>query len=600
VRVAAYLVLMAGYRGVGFRADAELTGDTGRACLYEMAIVNAELDLVEAILAEGAEPQVPLSSYPPDPKPVLVFNPNTTMGSMSQRANATNNPQRSVFPETKPHPSIRGVAIPTADNRGRLVLLADMSERSQFQPPQAAINDLKVVVPGAPEGALAFEISLGGVRYLERDRQPGGLRASIPAFDVATMVLVTTDLDLVKRLDAEITKIAPRAVDLAIKEAKRQTEWVAKVHDRLVKDDHKVRDGDDLVAESFKLVKSAEEAQANEDYRMAWDEARRCGRGLRLMMRDHWDRAFSELEDIVEYDREQAYRRAKNPRTYRLTPRRLRFEDPKTGAWRKPSLAPAQRVQLPAQIVLGTSSPPLVAFNTLPQHFIWMDWLESGTRGEGFRFSRNLLPTGNFEVSDPRVLVSEGWVDASYHDEKIKSAVVLEPRAPGKPGKVLRLAARPVKDEEIDALPPFFDYPLAAVRTPPIPVATGSFVRIRFKIKLPRMVTAGGGGLLVQDSLGGERLQFRRAEYTENWTDVVLLRRAPADTDLTVTLGMAALGDAFFDDLRIEILERESRNSPAPTEDDLVRRRPTERPLNPDPPGRRAAARSTLERPTAR
>jgi hypothetical protein len=44
---------------------------------------------------------------------------------------------------------------------------------------------------------------------------------------------------------------------------------------------------------------------------------------------------------------------------------------------------------------------------------------------------------------------------------------------------------------------------------------------------------------------------------------VVLFRRAPADGVMTVTLGLASYGEAFFNDFKIEVAEGPAGSAPA-------------------------------------
>jgi hypothetical protein len=65
----------------------------------------------------------------------------------------------------------------------------------------------------------------------------------------------------------------------------------------------------------------------------------------------------------------------------------------------------------------------------------------------------------------------------------------------------------------------------------------------------------GAGGLIIRDSLGGEPLQYRTTDALPEWSEVILYRRSPEEGALSVTLGLAGFGEAFFDDLRIEPIE---------------------------------------------
>ena len=55
----------------------------------------------------------------------------------------------------------RSASISTLDRKGMLLLVADFAASAQFQPPQMAIDDIKIVVP-APQSAQAFEFSPQG------------------------------------------------------------------------------------------------------------------------------------------------------------------------------------------------------------------------------------------------------------------------------------------------------------------------------------------------------------------------------------------------------------------------------------------------------
>jgi hypothetical protein len=105
------------------------------------------------------------------------------------------------------------------------------------------------------------------------------------------------------------------------------------------------------------------------------------------------------------------------------------------------------------------------------------------------------------------------------------------------------------------AVPPFIDFPVAAVQSPAIPVTAEYLYRISVLVKKPLRSVAGMGGVIIRDSIGGEALQFRTSEPMLDWTRVVIYRRAPEDGTLSVTLGLAGRGDAFFDDFRVERVE---------------------------------------------
>lgn len=517
VRVAAFLALMAGYKGVGFRADAELSRPAGRPVLYEMGLLNAEIDLIESILARGVDPIASLATFLPDPPKIITFNTSGMGGQYNARGN--NRSQSKPKPESPAHPSIRAASIATRDNRTRLLVLADLADMSQFQPPQMALNDLKLRVPSAPDSAQVMEVSLGGCQWLERERVPGGVQFVLPEFGVTGLVLVTTDYELADRLRRAVESIRPQAVDLAIKQARIQYDWVAEIHARLVNDDHPIlrddqptTEAEDLLGLAARSLDSADQARAREDYALAWTEARRATRPLRILMRLHWDQALRAMAFASGVPRPES---------------------------RRPNQPKPPRIYVPP-----TASPALVAFNTLPQHYVWTDWVAQA------EWSASLLPGGDFDDLAPKDLADAGWLDVGRRDETINGLVSLEPVKTG--GLALKLIVAPADPKNIDRLAPFLDQPVAAVQTPPVEVAARQLVRIRARVRLPRRLPPGAGGLIIRDSLGGEALQFRHTEPMPDWTEVVLYRRVPADGEMTVTLGLAGYGVAYVDDLRIE------------------------------------------------
>jgi hypothetical protein len=531
VRLFAFTALASGYRGLAFRGDAELTRARGRILLLEMAMLNAEIDLCESILANGSDPIPIYRAFDPDPS---VIPP---LGS----ARNYKVPRK---PEQAPLPGIHVASIGTRDRKGVLLVVTDFAYAAQFQPPQMARNDVKITVI-APEGAQAFEISPGRVRRgLERERTPGGTRITLPEFDTTALVLVTTDVDMADRIEAAVDSIRPRAVQMAIEQAQLKLDWVTDTNGKLAAGGHYLieekerkkraatggplpTDQVDLLVQCAANIKAARENLEREDYANAWSEARRASRPLRVLMRGLWQNAYDAMV------------RANTPAED------LANEEPlKTGR--------AKRVG-PPQIVPSVASPPLLSFNTLPQHYVWVDWMRTA------HFGRNLLPTGTF--NHPESLEDSGWVNQGYQYEGIQSKVVTKANEDAKSddsGRSLKMIVEPAEGASFEELPPFLDFPAAAIRSPAVPVKAGQLLRISVFVQRPVATAGGAGGVIVRDSLGGEALQFVSSDPIPELTRIVLYRRAAEDADLTVTLGLAGYGEVIFDNLTIERVEAAS------------------------------------------
>jgi hypothetical protein len=556
IRLNTYLALSAGYRSIGFRGDADLTRPFGRVLLIEMALLNEEIDLFQSIIAQGSDPYPFVVTYPPDP-PMLP-----PPGSLNPGARP---PQ---FKEFEPFPGIRVASIDTADRRGSLLLVGDYVGSAQYQPPQSSMNNLNITVP-ARESAQAFEISPGGVRPLTNERIPGGRRIALPEFGQTALILFTTDMEMVARIEREVNRVAPRAVDLAIEQAELRFQWVKDINGRLLADGHRLYDPSDTTSPPLapgtpppneeaelldlaqKSIKSAHEAQEREDYQLAWDEARRASRPLRILMFAHWQRAYGAMVKVLI------------PPNNDPLPKLTRENANRYAELTKPK-------KKPTTLLLPVASPPCVAFNTLPQHFFWVDWMKKTS------FSQNLVPSGSF--NDDETLKEAGWLDQSYQFEGLKAKIGTVANGPARERKrALKLSVEPAEKVQIDTLPPFLDFPVAAVRSPAVRVRTGQFFRISVWVQRPLPAPQGMGGVIVRDSIGGEPLQFRLNDPLPEFARVVLFRRAPADGELTVTLGLAGLYDVYFDDFRVEVVE----GTPAATPADLAGRpRPRSRPAS--------------------
>jgi hypothetical protein len=528
LRLYTYAALSAGYRGLGFRADADLTRPAGRALLIEMALLNAEIDLFESIIAQGFDPIPLLDVYPADPPIIIVYTaPGIgNQGGLNVRSAKDEKKKR---PEVPAHASIRAAAVSTRDNKGKLLIVADYAPGSQWQPPQMAINDLKIRIPGAPESAQAYEISLGSVQVLDRQRVPGGIQISVPDFGPTSLILVTTDNDLVARLQQAVASVRSVAIAMAIEQAEKQLEWVSDTNGRLAADGHTIKDAADLLKTAEDTLRSARDARDREDYVMAWSEARRVGRPLRLIMRDHYQKALAELTKAV------------TPEVERTPPPLVR---PTVVNRTKQKQEPALTKRNPPRILNPISCPPLIAFNTYPQAYLWFDWIRDA------KFGSNLLPSGSFD--DPNLMTTDGWRSDGYTIEGVSASISSVEGGAAGSKRALKLSVAPANQDGIDDLPPYLDHPPAALRSPEVRVAARQMVRISVKVKMSRAMPPGAGGLIVRDSMGGEPLEFRSTNAIPEWTELILYRRIPTDGALSVTLALAGFGEAFFDDLRIE------------------------------------------------
>lgn len=522
MRLYSYLAMMAGYRGILLRGDAELTKPAGHARLIEATLLNAEIDLFESILADGTD-YTKLLVFPPDPPKIIVYNP------LAGGTSTMSYTKKQQSPETPEHPSIRAVAINFAEGngpRGMLILIADMAAGAQWQPPKMSAPELRIRVPSAARSHRAREITLGGVKPVKSERGVGGEILTLRDFNTTAAILLTGDDDLLARVTAAIEKVRPRAVSMVIEQADTQRRWIRETHTRLANYGKDVRDSAALLKKVDNQIDTATDHLRRGEWTPAWAEARRAEEVLRVLMRDHFDKA---MNDLVE---------ATNPG---LPPKESR---------KRPRGLP--------QILLPISSAPLLSFNTLPEQYIWNDRIRDGS------FGRNMLPAGSFDAAKG-VRKPEWWsTNLGRRDEIVQGAVLMD-IDPKTQNHYLRLRVGLAKDQTVNDQPPFLDQAFAAIRTPPIRVRAGEMFRIGVRLKSEYNLVPGGLGVIVEDSIGGEPLQFRTTGAIPDWQELIFYRQAPADGELSLAIGMAAFGELLVDDISIRPLDGTAADRSEPT-----------------------------------
>lgn len=502
IRLATASALSAGYRAVGYAGDAELTRASGRARLIELQLLNAEIDLFQEILARGLGPIHSYKTYPA---------PDEETGRPIERNYHRYDDKREE--EEDPLWHVQAVGFPTPDKRGTLLLISNLKWGSQWVPGQLAEEEVRVTVPGHTN-VSAWEISLGGVRNLDRKRAPGGVEIRLTDFGATSWVLLTPNTELVRRLEQSIASWAPRAAELAVEQADLTIRAVKETHAQLVLDGFDVEGSATLLQIAEEQLETARAGLARGEAGEAYANARRVCRPLQILMKQHFERAKKDLIEATRF-----------------------VHDPGVETLLSP-----------------VSAPPLMCYNTLPQlEWFWTSAVRS------YAFGENLVPGGEFEDLDPEAYVRQGWTSVGYQEPGLEALIDIEPEdvadARGSE-RLLRLRVRPAEGQDVDQLPPSFDRPTVAIRSPPVPVSRGNFIRISVLMRPVTFQSEGtGGGVIVRDSIGGELMQFRQFYGEPEWRRVVLYRRAPESTDLTVTLGLAATsGEVEFDDLRVELL----------------------------------------------
>src|SRR5205085_6887982 len=120
--------------------------------------------------------------------------------------------------------------------RGILVLPMWLGPGAQYVPGQAAVNQLKVLVPQVPESMMAWEISPGRVRSFLPERIAGGSRIVLNDFDLTSAIVFTNDTrpnGLVAQWEDQARRFSQKAAYLTYQLALKQLAQVETVERQL-------------------------------------------------------------------------------------------------------------------------------------------------------------------------------------------------------------------------------------------------------------------------------------------------------------------------------------------------------------------------------
>lgn len=195
-------------------------------------------------------------------------------------------------------------------------------------------------------------------------------------------------------------------------------------------------------------------------------------------------------------------------------------------------------------LVAPVTSPAALAFSTLPTHWRLIDRLA------GSRFSPNQISGADFENID--VMMQAGWRYILHPTPSVQATVDLVPQAARSGRLGVRLAVAPSDPKKPPAV---IGTPPILFTSPAVQVEAGQIVCLHGWVQVPAAITASTDKLLIVDSLSGEALADRIGP-TKGWRQFALYRIAPHSGPLCVTFALSGLGEAWLDDISIQILER--------------------------------------------
>ncbi|MEN6405695.1 MAG: hypothetical protein ABFC77_04400 [Thermoguttaceae bacterium] len=193
------------------------------------------------------------------------------------------------------------------------------------------------------------------------------------------------------------------------------------------------------------------------------------------------------------------------------------------------------------------TSPAAVGFGTLPLHWRLVDRLN------GAQFGPNRIAGGDFEDLD--TMVRAGWRSVQRSTPTLQTTADLSPSA-ARTGRLgLRLAAVATDPKQTPAA---MESPPVVFTSPAVQVEAGQTVCVYGWVRVDKAIVGSPDGLLIVDSLGGEALADRIAK-TDDWRQFALYRIVPQAGPFSVTFALGGVGEAWIDDVVIQVLETPAR-----------------------------------------
>jgi hypothetical protein len=189
------------------------------------------------------------------------------------------------------------------------------------------------------------------------------------------------------------------------------------------------------------------------------------------------------------------------------------------------------------------ASPCIAQFTTLPLHWSLAEKLRGAT------WNANCQAAGDFESLDH--MTNTGWKNFSRVPADVKSEVSLSLVNPHGGRSALRLAAA-LRDPRQTPGP--IERPIVWITSGPVPVREQQIARITGWCYVPQPIVGSQDGLLIFDSIGGPDLADR-VRLTRGWRQFTLYRAVPESGELVVTFALTGLGEAWIDDLEVNLLD---------------------------------------------
>ena len=496
IRILTYLAVATGHRGLLYWSDKFLAESChGQDRLLEIALLNAELELLEPILLNAAD---------------------GTQWLTTSDANVNAAVMRSA--------------------KEIVVLPIYFGSGTQHCPDQCVRPSLTIKVPLIPEGATAWRVRASGLEEIKGlKRTSDGTELVLSEFDTAEPILITTDVSctgrIVKMQEQTKNRFGRWAAYIARRQAWVQYQKTAETHKLiLAAGGPEVKDALTYFARSKCLIEEASKSTDSGLHELAYLASRRALRPLRLVLHEHWRHAVEQLDvPTASPYAISAYALPKHWELHRYI------------ASTRPGGNAATNGTFDLADKAGDDG---AAIASLPGYVRRSQFLDPVT---GFVSIVDVESPG---VKDPPILCPDPKFERYESTGRPIPSEASKKLCAPKPtlgSHVLKLEIQPKKGTEA---PKALERSYVAVTGPMAALPPGSWCRISFWAKVPGTASTADGAM-VYDSVGEEPLAVRIGVQKE-WKHYHLYRPVPETGKIGVTFALTGLGTAYFDDLRIE------------------------------------------------
>lgn len=497
LRLQVYAALSAGCRGLGFWTSRALDQDDVESTEMRLTIaeLNREIQMLEPFLATGTLIGT---------TPVTVEGEaNGAAGSSSRVARQSLTPQATVRDkDAMDHDGPGDQAIEAAMigcDAGMLLLPVWYDSRAGYVPGQMATRNVKIIVPGSAESSSAWLITPTGIVALDSELGRGGKHITLPAFSETAAILLTTDTDLIRRLQAQTSQFIRASAMDSVLIAKSKWERVKTIDHQLTQLGRPQEAAEAILKSSERLLQQAENEIAQKKFRSARNDAGTVMQLLRILQRQHWEATVETIPQV-------------------------------------------------------TTSPYTTSFQQLPHH--WRLVKRIGRRDEYAIQSR--LASGDFE--DVNGMVRDGWQHMQVDVEDIRSTAELYPESP--PDSDGEYCLRLVSSVADPMHPPaLISHKTVQVSTPPVDVNTGDIVYVTGWVRVRFPSPDRLDHAVIYDSIQHSSGELR-FDGNPNWHRFELLRLADRDEPFQVHFALEGLGEMQIDDVQVVTLQPRSPADP--------------------------------------